>query len=245
VPTPARNAPPAPPEPLPAEVSGIDVQRELVRSPEPVVFDVGAHVGSMAGEYLRRMPGAFVHCFEPNPAAYEELRRNLAGNPRVAFHSIALAGSVGRASLHVNAFGPTSSLLASDERGASYWGEGLLDTRRTMEVGTTTLDAFCAAKGIERIDVLKLDVQGAELSVLEGARRMLTEQRIALVYFEMILAPTYRGQAGLDAYMNLLTAHDYRLFGLYAPMYKRRRLIQADLLFVGSRCLAEYEADAT
>lgn len=224
-------------------VSTFDVQREIVRAADPVVFDVGASVGDIAREYRRRFPTAFLHCFEPNPAVFEKLRARLpVDDRRIACHPVALASSEGRAQLHVNAFAPTSSLLASDDRGSAYWGTGLLDTLQTIEVQTTTLDDFCTAKQIERIDVLKLDVQGAELSVLEGARRMLSEQRIALIYTEMILAPTYQGQPGLEDYLDLLSGHGYRLFALYNEALKRRRLIQADIIFLSDRCLAEYEA---
>lgn len=58
----------------------------------------------------------------------------------------------------------------------------MLDTEGTVEVPVTTLDRFCAEHSLRHIDILKLDVQGAEYATLTGARRLLDEQAIDIVY---------------------------------------------------------------
>ena len=68
--------------------------------------------------------------------------------------------------LNVNRNAETNSLLPSDRRAGRYWGEGLLETESELEVPLQTLDGFCAERSVERVDVLKLDDQGAEYSVL-------------------------------------------------------------------------------
>jgi FkbM family methyltransferase len=222
--------------------AGFDLQRDLVGRPDPVVFDVGAHVGRVAKEYRRRFPAAALHCFEPFPPAFDALCRRRSGDPRTECHPLALAASEGQALLHVNAGVATNSLLPADARGSGYWGPDLMKTQRTLEVRTSTVDAFCTARGIGRIDVLKLDVQGAEREVLTGAHRMLSEQRVGLVYMEVLLAPSYVGQAALHEHLNLLAGHGFTLFALFDQVLRRRRLIQADALFVSRGVLEAYEA---
>jgi hypothetical protein len=58
---------------------------------------------------------------------------------------------------------------------------------------------FCQDRDLHSIDIMKLDVQGAEFFVLSGATKMLSSQSISMVYMELILASTYQGQKN---YMN-------------------------------------------
>ena len=210
------------------------VQRRLVTRDKPVVFDVGANVGQTALRYRALFPGATIHCVEPFGPSFDQLTAALGRDPDVVLHRVALAASSGSAKLNVNSSAATNSLLESDTRASHYWGGGLLDTQSTVEVATRTLDGLCSERGIGHIDVLKIDVQGAEYAVLEGARELLMGQRIDLVYMEVIMAPTYVGQRELQDYLELLAASRYRLFDLYNPARRDDRLIQSDVIFVSA-----------
>jgi FkbM family methyltransferase len=209
----------------------MEVQRSLITAPAPVIFDVGAHVGAVAHTYRQYFPQASIHCFEPFPESFERLVSSREGDPRSYCYQKALASRNGTAFLNANRVSDTNSLLATDERGASYWGTGLYDTLSRVEVETTTADAFCAEWNIPHVDILKLDVQGAELDVLKGAQQLLARQRISIIYSEVILCPTYAGQARLHEYLALLDSHGYDLVNLFNPVNNHRRLLQADFLF--------------
>jgi FkbM family methyltransferase len=86
-----------------------------------------------------------------------------------------------------------------------------------IKVRGTTLDDFCATQNIEQIDFLKIDVEGAELSVLRGSRNMLSRRKIMAVYFEFNdLDP----MPGLDGGALMPIAHYLGVFGLrYACTY--------------------------
>ena len=94
----------------------------------------------------------------------------------------------------MNASSPTNSLLETDDSAALSWGKGLLETAATINVEAATVDEFCRKRQIESIDILKIDTQGTELEILKGAAGMLSGGRIRVIYNEMILAPTYKGQ---------------------------------------------------
>jgi FkbM family methyltransferase len=217
--------------------------RELVTAEAPVIFDVGANVGATAQRYRALYARAQIHCFEPYAPSFARLSAALAGDALISLHPTALSSAPGRALLNVNRNAETNSLLPSDRRAARYWGEGLLETETEVEVAVQTLDGFCAERSIERIDVLKIDVQGAEYSVLEGADALLAAARIGVIYMEAIIAPTYLGQRRLGDYLALMSGKGYELFDLYNPTRRNGRLIQSDILFASGAVLERYERE--
>jgi hypothetical protein len=81
------------------------------------------------------------------------------------------------------------------DKGSDGWGR----IERKMMLKIETIDDYCDQKGIEMIHVLKAVTQGYDFEVIKGARRMMAENRVCLVYFEFIFsdlqtaAPLRRG----------------------------------------------------
>ena len=215
-------------------IDAFTVQSNLIATKEPVIFDVGAHLGEVAKTYRTRFPVASIHCFEPSPQSFQELRRRAERDLRTSCHQIALSDRKGKALLNENASSATNSLLTTDSRGSSFWGEGLLETTARTEVPTTTLDTFCGENRIPHIDILKLDVQAAEFSVLVGAADMLASQRISLVYCELIMCPTYYDQHKLHEYLALLDSRGYELLDFFNPVRRGSQLLQTDVIFLST-----------
>lgn len=154
------------------------LRRVLGPIPAPVVLDVGAHRGRYARAVLGVSPRAVVHALEPHPVPFAELSRveGLAGAYRLA-----ASAQRGKARLY-DASERSGSELATLVPGVFE----LLYARRPapLEVETTTLDAFVEERGIERVDLLKIDVEGHELEVLRGAERLLRERRVGWIQLE-------------------------------------------------------------
>ena len=205
--------------------------QRLIQASQPVVFDVGAHHGQTASRLLELFPSARVHCFEPFPESYALLEIAARADARVRCHRVCLSDRTGSAMMNCNASTATNSLLETDLQAAATWGEGLLDTDMRIEVTTTTLDAFCYAESIEHIDLLKIDTQGAEYAVLEGAAKMLARRAVAVLVFEMITAATYAQQRLPSEYFALLESRGYRFSGVFRPMYRHGLLAQCDVAF--------------
>ncbi|MCA8953014.1 MAG: FkbM family methyltransferase [Planctomycetes bacterium] len=154
---------------------------ELVRrvvGERTVVFDVGGGIGTYAMVAARRAERP-VHLFEPLADNVRTVCDNLARNDlsaRVRVNACVVTDRCGSADLRreQNAFVTRVAEVYDDpDRGA---------------VRAVTLDAYCAEHDVERIDVLKIDVEGHEGRVLAGAERLLKEGRIGIVIVEMGLA---------------------------------------------------------
>jgi len=218
------------------------VQRKVIERDDPVIFDIGAHVGSITDLYRSMFPLASISSFEPFPKSFETLRHNTSGDARTHVYNLAISDEPGVLTLNSNSSSATNSLLPTNSRGSSYWGEHVLETLAPVEVEATTIDAFCREHGISWIDILKLDIQGAEFLALAGAHDMLSSASVSLVYMELILAPTYEGQRTLQHYLQLFEGYGYQLLDLYHPIKRGMRLIQADLIFLSAQKMDEFEA---
>lgn len=148
------------------------------------VFDVGANVGELTRLFSRVVGTGTVHAFEPSAACFARLEAacDAFGRDNVVLNHVALADRAGRVTLHVydDEHLGWNSLV---RRPLARYG---IEVEAPVEetATATTLDRYCAERGIERIDLLKLDVEGAEHQVMAGSRRMLSEKRVDCLTFE-------------------------------------------------------------
>lgn len=142
-----------------------------------IVFDVGANAGIFSLAAIAVRPGLTVHAFEPTPEIAARLRETAAINAlqHLHVHDVAVADGNGHASLM-----RWRGELDSNE-GMNY----ILPGPGPEPVVTVSLDSFCEANSIERIDMLKLDIQGQEPLALEGATRLLEAGRIGTIFTEL------------------------------------------------------------
>jgi FkbM family methyltransferase len=146
----------------------------LVSAPG-VVFDVGANCGWYSALVSRRFPDAKIHAFEPAPDLQHVLRMNVGGNVTVVAQAV--GDHAGTAALHINPDSQqTNSTLVDAVRPFAKRGR-----ITKVDVPLTTLDDYCAANRIDKVDVLKVDVQGAEGSVFRGARTLLPRVQTVVV----------------------------------------------------------------
>jgi FkbM family methyltransferase len=188
-----------------------NVERLLGRRPE-VVFDVGANVGQTLASVRRAWPRARVVCFEPSSKPFAELRRAVDADPLAEAYPIALSDVEGDLEFHEFPESTANSLLAPviDESSPEWLRLGT-----KSHVHATTLDRWCADKSVHRIDLLKIDTQGADGRVLAGAEGLLRARKIRLVYFEVIFTSYYVAQHSFSACQALLEGHGYRFVDFY------------------------------
>jgi FkbM family methyltransferase len=205
------------------------IQKELLPDCK-TIFDVGANVGSTVVKYRALFPDAVIHAFEPTPRFVAALQARAEHDQRLKVHPFALSDRPGTATLSLNSFGDTNSLLRTEPTAPLVWRQ-LMQTRDTLDVDTRTLDDVCRDAMISEIDILKIDVQGAEAMVLRGASNMLSSQRIKMVLLEVVVAPTYSGQSRPAEIFGLLNDAGLAIVNFYDLVPDKRRLLQFDALF--------------
>ena len=178
----------------PAKIAAI--QRLL--EPGMTFVDAGSNKGDYALIAARVMNDeGRVLAFEPAPENARWIRASveLNGYRSISVIDVALSDTEGRVPLYLGKWSGWHSLIPID------------DPRGSIEVQTRTLDSVLAARGDPHVDVLKLDVEGAELSVLRGAERTLGDSRLFAVLVD--LHPAH----GVDPneVWDVLAGHGFRL----------------------------------
>lgn len=176
-----------------------------------VILDCGANVGQMAESFRIHYPKAEIYSFEPVSAVYAALAekcRVLKATPVKK----AVSDRDGTAVIHLTAGREAHSLLG-------FQG-GNPCARWTREVGTEevevcTLDRWCVNAGVDprRVDLIKLDIQGAELQALYGARRLLAST--PLILLEVSFVPIYKDAPLFAEVDRFLRECGYRRHAVY------------------------------
>jgi FkbM family methyltransferase len=146
---------------------------------KPVILDVGANIGQYSRIAREALPEARIYSFEPNPASFTKLQARsaelgvcvvprgcgAAPGKMILFDSDEESGT-GRATLVPGVF------------------ERMGLDPALIEVELTTIDQFCDEQGIDEVHLLKIDVEGSEKAVLQGASRMVSGERVQFIQFE-------------------------------------------------------------
>ena len=142
-----------------------------------VIFDVGANRGEWSMMMQQLRPHSHIYMFEPSPDCQAILSSRT--ELKAILRPVALSETLGNAQLFSS--GPTDGSASLHERGETYFSH--LDYK-PVNVTLSTVDHEVETLGIDRIDFMKLDVEGHELSVLKGAKESLRSQRIRALAFE-------------------------------------------------------------
>jgi FkbM family methyltransferase len=207
-----------------------DMQR-LATTDAPLVIDAGANRGQTIGEFRHTFPRSVIHSFEPGPTAFRMLQQNRGHPPGVHLNHMGLGSDTTTRQFYEGEFTESSSFLPFDQT-----SRGQVADR--VETPITSVDDYCRGLGIDQVDILKSDTQGYDLEVLRGARCMLDDARIQLVYLELIFSQMYEGQARLDGIYEFLADRGYELVAFYRFNFVDDRANAGDALFIHSDYVA-------
>ncbi len=196
------------------------------------ILDVGANVGQFAVACAKIFPGVAVHSFEPLPDCVERLKRNVASLDDVHVYPLALGAESGETTMHVNSHSHSSSILALGERHRRAFPSAR--EIGDIKVKMSTLDLEMNSMFLERPVLLKLDVQGYEALVLEGATETL--EKIDYVLLEASFRPMYVGE---KTFMDIVRTMEGYGFEFLRPVDwlsdpHNGEVLQVDALFVKS-----------
>lgn len=195
------------------------------------IIDVGAHTGENMAIFSRLTgPMGHVYCFEPIPPTYERLSKvvHAMGKKNVRLFHLALDRTKGVVNMQY--FGFEKSSLSRLQYLGSPKTLGNRNEGENQEIGelfsvrTETLDAMINKLEIDYVDLLKIDVEGHEINVLEGARSAFTEKRIRCCIFEFA-GNQKNVEQSIEIIQKFFNFVDYKLeniFASYPPFQKRK-----------------------
>lgn len=171
-------------------------QLDSVAKPGMTMLDIGAHVGYYACRYANFLgANGRIFAFEPHPRTFATLQNNVKRFPQVTAVNLALAEQEGSAELHDYLMMSASGSLHYDESMAALQKAQTHDSdiapridhpfaAQTFTVRTTSVDDFLAAEGISQVDLVKMDIEGAEIGALRGMRRTITNSPNLILLME-------------------------------------------------------------
>jgi FkbM family methyltransferase len=178
-------------------------------SPGMTVLDIGANVDlfTLVAAHRVKPTGSF-HSFEPTPELAAHIVRNLElnGLENVIVSQSAVNDTSGHAMLH---------LVEADDPGENSIVNPSPDAR-TLEVATVTLDEYIAEHNVGRVDVIKIDIEGAEMPALLGAAELLSRDESPVLVLEFHPSTLAYGGRCPDDMLGLLASHGYAFFPIAA-----------------------------
>ncbi|MGN6800606.1 MAG: FkbM family methyltransferase [Ginsengibacter sp.] len=211
-----------------------------------VIFDIGACTGEDSIRYAKLFPNADIYSFEPREDNIEIMKGLLKdyGLKNITIVPVALSENKGIAKFYLSSGNPqnrdedwdhgnkSSSLFPPSKHMKEYFS--LLEFNSFIEVETDTLEDYCGRNNIFKIDLIHMDVQGAELSVLKGAKNMLSG--VKLIWLEVENVALYENQplrSDIETFMkenDFLKIKDTSVGAIYG-----------DCLFLNERLLKKNE----
>jgi FkbM family methyltransferase len=149
------------------------------------IFDVGSNTDAYGYEYFKK---AQIYTFEPHPDTFQKFKKKWRSKTRVKGFNLAVSNKVGHSKLwdfaddaELKKTQPTSQLSTLYKPIMKYIHK---QKAQAFDVKTTTIDSFMKQQKIEQIDLLKIDAEGHEYQVLQGAKKAIKQKKIKIVQFE-------------------------------------------------------------
>jgi FkbM family methyltransferase len=157
------------------------IREKTAREQELILFDVGANAGnySILLSAVLNERNIRIYAFEPSAYSFTHLAKNMASLNNIEFYNFGFGKTEEKVTLYSNFEGSGATTLYNDAFNTHDFNKGLAE-----EIQIKTLNTFCKAHSVKQIHLLKIDVEGHELFVLQGANELLNQGRIKFIQFE-------------------------------------------------------------
>lgn len=197
------------------------------------VIDVGANIGQFALTIINVLPNAKVYSFEPLPDCCKLLKKKLGSNANFTLFDVAVGDENCEKDIYLNISSAMSSFLDIDKLTQKHFSFDMSTSR--LRVKQVKLDTFFKSINLGDCILLKIDVQGFEDSVLEGASNLLSKVKIIII--ETSYIALYKDQCLFDDIYNLLKNKGYSYYGSMNTIFSPQdgSPLQEDSIFINTR----------
>lgn len=179
----------------------------------PIIVDVGAHKGESVDFYKSIFPNAKMFCFEPGDDNFKDLENKLLQYKDCKAFKLGISDCSGQATFYLNELSHLGSLRKINTSSKDSLGFAAKAQNHEVTILTSTLDEICVQENILNIDILKIDVQGAEFEVILGAKNVMMNTN--LIVMEINLFDFYeKDRHKLSSIFRLLEENNFELFDI-------------------------------
>lgn len=196
------------------ENSEINLINEILPE-DAICLDVGANIGYYALNIVKSKKNAQVYCFEPDPTVFEKLNINLSLNEeskRIKCFDIALSDSE-----------TIKNFYQSDDQHSGCGSINVIPNQNSnvIEVKTLTLDSFLYRNNLNKVDFIKIDIEGHEFSLLQGAVLSLKVKAIKYILIEFNGEKLKTLGYTFNDFISFFEIYEYYPVSLNLPMIKK------------------------
>jgi FkbM family methyltransferase len=200
------------------------------------IIDAGASNGHISKRLLRKFPAAHIYAFEPNPLYAETLEQYAKEERRFHPYFLALSDLEGDAELHITESPGSTSLFTPGKR-LKQMNSKATSVKSLEKVKVVTIDEWAKRNDNPEIQLMKFDIQAAELKALRGAVNVLRNSTL-LVYTEICFNPIYDEGAIFSEIDLFLRKYGFALYDIFIPKYGPNGLILwANAIFLNAERL--------
>ena len=214
--------------------------KQLQSIQKPIIFDCGAKYGSSVERFKKLYPNSEIHCFEPVKTSIQKIQENFKNNNSIILNNCGV-GDTNEKKVFNEYEGRVGISSFREIKKDTAWAVDRLNEEKEpkkYEVNIITLDKYCSENNINQINILKIDVQGYETNVLEGAKNLLKLSKIDLIEMELHHDNLYNFESSYYDLEKYLIPNKYRLFSvsrggslLYHKTFKQDIIYISDKLY--------------
>lgn len=203
------------------------LKRNNLISKRPVILDIGGENGDTTEYFLKLLPGSKVYNFEANPELASKIKERFTGR-EVNSYSLALSDKPGKLKFHItdNSYNSSYKTITGNEQ---------FRTVKSVEVVATPLDSIMEnEKDVNEIDIIKLDVQGAEADVICGASKTLAKTKLIIV--EQTVRTSYEGASMYYEVDDLIRKAGFNLLDIIVTFRKDGLILsEYDSIYINNK----------
>lgn len=178
---------------------------------DAVIFDIGANIGAMTLKFAQKAPNGRVYAFEPTDYAYKKLIKNISLNPGLKERITPVQKFFGKKTTTIHGMKAYSSWKINKKVNQAHPFHGG-SIRSAVNISAISIDDFCRENDIKRLNLIKIDTDGYEYQVLQGAQKTLLELSPTII-FEIGLSQfnEYNVKVKFEQFLDFFLSKGYRL----------------------------------
>lgn len=191
----------------------------------PIIFDIGANLGQTIFKVKTIFPNSYLHSFEPSKDCFKRITQDYGNVENVFLNNKAVGCEKGSLEFNEYSWSALNSFLKR-----AYTKSEIIDT---YFVEIVSVDDYCSENDIPYINLLKTDTEGFELNVLQGANKMMNQNKVQFVFVEIFFHENYIGQSSFSDIFNYLSQNGFKMIRFYDFEYTNEGFAsRTDALFI-------------